>query len=245
VPREVQESLTIGREVHRWLEGWWLGHHERMPLPSSAVGRACCLGYLARYGAGPGDAYEWIRPELPWEETIGGVRCAGTIDVRCAERGGEQVIVEHKTTSSEIAPGSSYWREVMTSNVQVSMYLAAFPRAKVLYDVIRKPALRHLEANSKRRERETDDELVARMLAAMAEDPGKYFQRATVVRIESEADAFYQDLRLVDERRRLPLQPRNPDACFTYGRRCGYFPVCWEGHSLADETVFQEQEDGR
>lgn len=244
VPRERSEALTIGTEAHRFLEGWWRGD-ESPPEPSSPVARACCLGYAARWGRPT--SYEWIRCELPWEETIGGVRCAGTFDVRCAERGGagEQVIVEHKTTSSDIAPGASYWREVTTSNVQVSMYLAAFPKAKVLYDVIRKPALKRLEANTRRAVPESDDEYVARMLAAMAEDPDRYFQRFTVVRLESEADAFFGDLRLVDERRRLPMQPRNPDACFSFGRRCGYYDVCWHGSSLADDAVFQDQEVGR
>lgn len=57
-----------------------------------------------------------------------------------------RVVVEHKTTSSDIGPGSSYWKR-LTLDTQVSQYLGAEERAEgMLYDVIRKPSIRPFKA---------------------------------------------------------------------------------------------------
>lgn len=54
-----------------------------------------------------------------------------------------RVVVEHKTTSADITPGSPYWRR-LTLDAQVSLYLGG--AGSLLYDVIRKPTLRPLKA---------------------------------------------------------------------------------------------------
>ncbi len=56
---------------------------------------------------------------------------------------GSVVIVEHKTTSKDIAPGGMYWRS-LTIDSQVSHYVAAgkargFDPAGCVYDVVQKP----------------------------------------------------------------------------------------------------------
>ena len=195
------------------------------------------------------------------------------------------VIVEHKTTSSDISPGSSYWRQVSATDLQVSMYAAAFPGATILYDVIRKPDLEHsqvpllddrwlpivLDCHGARVYKttgdkgprktgdkdkgyvlqtrpETDDELVARCLAAMAEDPDRYFQRHIIVRLEHEHAAFAEDVvsnnalrkaaSIKDDER--SIRPRNPSSCHSFGRQCGYFNVCWGMESIDNDSVFTE-----
>lgn len=243
VPLVRPEALTRGTSVHRWLNEFWRGTFSGglldTYLPSDPIARACCLGYAAYYGRPP--AALSIIVEHPFVCSFGGVECAGTLDALMVLNG-EDVIVEHKTTASDISPGSAYWQQVSTCNVQVSMYAAAFPGAKVLYDVIRKPGLRKLRAGKPNEE--TDDELVARCLAAMSEEPAKYFQRAVIVRLEHEHEAFARDLYLVDSLRRLPDQPRNPSSCMAFGRRCGYFDVCWNGASLDDDSKFTENLHG-
>ena len=62
----------------------------------------------------------------------------------------ERYVVEHKTTALDIGPGSSYWRR-LTLDGQVSNYLRGargfgFETRSVLYDVVRKVALRPYEA---------------------------------------------------------------------------------------------------
>lgn len=226
--------------MHRWLETWWTTRGRDLgALPEDPIARACCLGYDAYYQAPPPGTWG---VEATWNAPIGGVMCAGTLDATALDAvvdGGppHHCIVEHKTTSQDISPGSMYWRQVVTTDPQVSMYRAAFPGAVILYDVIRKPALRGKEG-------ESADSLVARCLEAMAKEPEKYFQRAYVVRLESEDAAFADDVRAVDSLRRLPLLPRNPASCFEYGSRCGYYSVCWEGASL-DGPEFRDQDGNR
>lgn len=280
VPRQTHQALSRGTSVHRCLNAWWgtCGALADGDLPTDPIARACCLGYQARYSM---PHLEHVRVEVPWEATLGGVRCAGTVDAVGFDEHGDEVIVEHKTTSLDIGPGAIYWRQVAVTDVQVSMYAAAFPGARVLYDVVRKPDLEHsqvpvvdslgipvvLDAHGSRVRKttgdkgwrrtgdkekgyvlqtrpETDDELVARCLAAMAADPARYFARSYIVRLEHEHEAFTRDLQLVDGMRRLPMQPRSPRSCYAFGRECGFYPVCWEGRSIDDDTLYTENTHG-
>lgn len=238
VARAASEALSRGTAVHAYLAEWWRGSRT-IELPEDPVARACCIGYGAYWGAPPPALPGWQVEQRFDGVLIGDVEVAGTLDAFCSDMAG-QTIVEHKTTSQDISPGSMYWRSVVTTDVQVSMYRAAFPGAKILYDVIRKPALRPLRAGKPNEE--TSDEYVARMVEAMASEPEKYFQRATVVRLESEDEAFARDVVSVDRLRRGKEHPRNAAQCFAYGQRCEYFGVCWEGQSLADDSVFKESD---
>ena len=233
VPRAESEALTRGRAVHRWLEGWWSG--SAVELPEDPIARACCLGYDA-YWQHPLEG-RWLT-EASWRAELGGVACAGTLDAVAGD-----AIVEHKTTSQDITPGSMYWRQVVTTDVQVSMYRAAFPGATILYDVIRKSSLRPLRAGKSNKE--SEDEYVERMVESIASEPERYYQRATVVRLESEDEAFARDVVSVDRLRRGSEHPRSAGNCFAYGSRCGYFDVCWGSASLSDDSVFRDQDAGR
>lgn len=248
VPLERSLALSRGTEVHLWLAAWWAGHGDDVELPADPVARACCIGYGAYYGEPPRSVGAW-QTEVPFTATVGGEAVAGTLDALSLDsdslrRGVPPAveIVEHKTTSAPIEPGSPYWRQVVTCDPQVSMYLTAFPTAKVVYDVVRKPALRPLRAGKPNEE--TEDEYVSRMVAAMAEEPERYFQRANVVRLEADHEAFERDV--VDVRRlmRTGVVPRNTSACFDFGRRCEYFGVCFEGMNLSGPD-FRDQDEGR
>lgn len=227
------EALSRGTAVHRYLNRWWMCEVDD---PIDPIVKACCWGYSARYGA---PHLSSVRVELPFTCTLGGVDCAGTVDAH-GYLGDVEYVVEHKTTSSDISAGSAYWREVMHTNLQASLYLAAFPNARILYDVLRKPAFSKLRKGKP--SEETDDELVARCLAAMAEEPAKYFARYEVVRLEVEKTELAADIVMVDRLRRGVEHPRNPSSCFTFGRECGYFPVCWEGRSLSNDTLYKDSE---
>lgn len=248
-------------------------------LPEDPIARACCLGYAARYErphlqdvevelpftaaiggvrcAGTVDALGW-EPGKPSEVKVGHIGAHPTdptmvkVDLLLYPRSpSHMVIVEHKTTSSDISPGSSYWQQVSQTDLQVSLYAAAFPGATILYDVIRKPSLRKLRQGKETEE--TDDHLVARCLEDMSRFPDKYFQRQVIVRLEHEHAAFAADVTAIDALRRLhafpPPQfhlkaPRNPSACMDYGRRCGYWDVCWGMESIDNDAVFTHNTHG-
>lgn len=131
-------------------------------------------------------------------------------------RGGTVLVVEHKTSSDDITPGSDYWT-ALTLDGQVSGYLEGaralgYEVAGCLYDVLGKPSHRRLLATppesrkytQEKRDRlgnvvepsrlyagqrdddETLDAYEDRLLGAMCVDPQRYAVRGTVVRIGDE-----------------------------------------------------------
>lgn len=166
-----------------------------------------------------------------------------------------RVVVEHKTTSADITPGSPYWRR-LALDAQVSLYLGG--AGALLYDVIKKPSLRPLRATpvearrytkagtlyaAQREHDETPDAYEARLLADIAQHPDAYYQRGTVVRTEEEAREAGRDVwmaaRMIRESRYLDAWPRNPSACDAYGRTCDYWPVCSGTASIDDDVLYR------
>jgi hypothetical protein len=215
-----------GTRVHAWLAAWWGGRpYETEAAALEPVERAMVAGYAA-FHIQPHLAK--VQTNVPFKVELPGVTMVGSLDVLGADLG-RTVIVEHKTTSQDITPGSQYWSERVHCDSQVSAYLRAFPGAIMLYDVLRVPALRPLETNSRRKAPETDQQYVARCMEAMAEEPGKYFQRGYIVRLDAEHAAFEEDLTMVAESMHPGPHPRNPKSCFSFGKRCDFFGVCWQG----------------
>jgi hypothetical protein len=94
---------------------------------------------------------------------------------------------------------------------------------------------------------ETAEEFRARLRADIAEDPDKFYQRGTVVRIADEMrDAeldIWQTARLIREAELEKRHPRNPEACRRYSRMCEFWDVCVGAASLTDETRFRKREE--
>lgn len=171
-------------------------------------------------------------------------------------------IVEHKTTSEDIGVGSQYWQRLQLDS-QISVYFAGarslgYEPAGCLYDVIGKPRIAPLKATpedarkytkdgrlyaNQRAEDETPDEYRERLVAKVAEDPDRFYQRGEVVRLETEErdSAFdtWQTARLMREAQLAQRYPRNPESCERYGRVCSYFGVCTGTASLEDPTRYQ------
>lgn len=157
------------------------------------------------------------------------------------------LILEHKTSSEDIGPGSMYWRK-LTLDAQISNYLVGaramgFDPHAVLYDVLRKPALRPLEANSRRKEPESPESYRDRILADIADRPDYYYQRGVVVRLEDEErDAAFDTWQTAEQirlSRNESRWPRNVDACTQYNRICDYWPIC-SGETSADDRMLYE-----
>jgi hypothetical protein len=93
---------------------------------------------------------------------------------------------------------------------------------------------------------ETPDEYESRILAEVAGNPDKYFQRGEVVRLEAdELEAARDAWQLTSAMRDSELAghyPRNPDACERYGRPCSFFDVCTGVATLDDRTRFERVE---
>jgi hypothetical protein len=194
---------------------------------------------------------------------------AGKLDA-VVEVAGRVYVVEHKTTSEDIAPGADYWARLQI-DAQVSNYIAGarclgFEPAGVIYDVVRKPgggplkatpleSRKYTKATAKEPsrlyagQRETDETPEAyyeRLNATIGADLEGYYARALVVRLEAEereaeADLWQTGVQIRDARR-LRVWPRNADACVRYGRKCEFFEVCTGAASLDDPTRYRRAE---
>jgi hypothetical protein len=193
-------------------------------------------------------------------------RLGGKIDAIVRDARGRVLIVEHKTSSEQIGPGSEYWRRLRMDG-QVSVYYAGaralgYDVAGCLYDVLGKPGIRPLKATppearkytkdgalykAQRETDETPDEYEARVLADIAGDADGYYQRGEVVRLDAEMDEAMFDLwqtsRTIHEYRKAGRAPRNPDGCKQYGRSCSYLPVCSGEASIDDPTRYRRLDD--
>ena len=233
-PRKTAEPLLVGRRVETIIKQIWLGQTPDLSeLPPEE--RAICKAYPIwwRY-----NTLHVKRVDISFQVEIAGVLYVGEFDGDGEDKG-EEVIVELKTTSKDVSPGSSYWREAAQTNPQITIYLSA-ARAqgrklrRVVYDVIRKTTLSRalatpldkraytkvtkanpvarLYANMREHD-ETDDEYELRVLEDIAEKPEKYFQRHDIVRYEDEHQAHLRDVagmvRLMQVVEEMPEVPRS------------------------------------
>jgi len=164
-------------------------------------------GYAARRTVLP-DAH----PEMVFEVRVPGmrrVRVVGKVDVLLPEG-----IVEHKTTSKTIEPGSEYM-QALAMDGQVSTYLWALGRRHCWYDVIKKPALRG-------RKDETPEEMAARV-----ELDDSYFALAEVVRTDAEIAHWLEEtIKPTIRALRRKDRPQCPARCWDWFRACDYWPLC-------------------
>lgn len=288
VPVTQDENLVFGTLGHRGLEAWWLAARDypddsdawlRAALAAidaedpfmAAKAEALMLGYHARWA---GQRYRVLEVESGFElplvnpETNATSRTwqlVGRTDVLVEDERGRRIVVEHKTSSEDISPGSDYWQRLRLDQ-QVSTYIEAAKADVCLYDVLVKPGQRPLKAtpeelrkytkptkkdpeprlySNQRAEDETPEEYKARIVEHM--DPEKHFARVEVVRLEEDqreaAIGVWQTGVQIRDAKRLKLFPQNPDACHRYGRRCEYLGVCLGEEALDDPYRFKPKEE--
>ena len=279
------EALSFGTLVHKGLEAWWRAgpspRYETVQyaLDSSVAdpwqrvrAKALIVGYAERWGSMVYDGQlitvvdverEFVSP-LRNPETGAQSRkfkLAGKFDV-LVDIGGKRYVVEHKTSSADLSPGSDYWQRLAIDS-QCANYLAgAGDVAGVIYDVLRTPSQRPLKATpeesrkyaaktgelyaNQRSQDETLEEYYVRLLKAIANEPNAWFARALIVRTDDEADEAEADIwhtaTQINASTANRNWPRNPDACFSYGSRCPFFGVCSKTESLDDPTRFRKKE---
>lgn len=253
--------LRFGGAWHLMQESWW---HDRdleraLSLQLGDVDpfdrahlRALMRGYHTRWLDEP---IETVHVEAQFRAPLVNPSTArssrtfqmgGKVDVLAIWQG-RKWLVEHKTTSKSLEHGGVYWR-TLNLDPQPATYIEGVRALGhevdgVLYDVVRKLALRPLEANARRSAPETPEAFEQRCLEAIVEDPAKYFARGTVVRLQAEEDEARDDrwqvaqaIQLAD---RSGHHARNVDACERFSRMCPYWEVCCGTASLEDSTRFR------
>jgi hypothetical protein len=150
--------MRFGTQCHSALEAWFrswmalgptdarlddaLAVVNQIPdLVERAKLRALVVGYDARWG---GEPWEILAVEQEFQYELGGYVIAGKVDVIVRDlRDGRVWIVEHKSTSLDTSPGSSYWQR-LTLDTQISVYIdggtvLGHDIAGCIYDVLARP----------------------------------------------------------------------------------------------------------
>lgn len=243
-PRVEAEALRFGTLVHEALAAWWQRKPYEWPAAADAFevakAKALLVGYDSRWSL---DGYDVESVEQTFDIPLcRGWRLQGKRDAVVRKDG--RRVVEHKTSSVDIGPGSDY-QSRLSLDTQCSLYLLEGGFDGVIYDILKKPALRPLKESKKRDAPETADEYFARCVEAIAEAPDEYYQRAEVVRLDGElADAkadLIATVRAIELCAKQERWPRNDDNCLSYSTRCQYWSLCTNTGSEADFAVSTEQ----
>ena len=234
IPLYKSDALETGIRVDRALRGAIV---ELPPLE-----RALVDGHRARWKT---SKIQIVKNGIWFEAPISpDVTVIGEIDAIAIDEQGREIIIERKTTSEDIGPGSFFWRRFLKLNPQVTMYLLAKPKCQyVLVDALKKSTLRG-------KKDESDQELYERAIDGIANNLDAHYQRVQIVRHASEHASHVRDvlgtvrlIQIADEDAsygRLP--PRNPGACMNYGKPCEYLPVCSGETTIGDDSRYRTKE---
>lgn len=179
-------------------------------------------------------------------------RYGGKID-RKEIRNGRAAIRDRKTTSKDIGPDSDYWKQLRIDG-QPTGYLTAsrtlgFDAETVFYDVIRKPAIKPLNATPEASRKYTKDGKLYANLRDADESPwdyGKrveadcyarpdfYFARVEIARTSNDIAEWQEELWQqqihLREIQRTGKWFKNPGACLGFGK-CPFLDLCTGGHN--------------
>lgn len=277
-PIKTSDALNFGTAMHQLLECYWLDvEAEFQQLDDEYTYmtlKALFNGYIARWRESDRMTYETIGTEMRFDAPLmnpetGGVsktfHLSGKIDALAKEKAtGKVVIVEHKTTSQDIGPGSDYWRKLPIDGQVSGYYCGAqaldHEASTCLYDVIRKPTIKPYKATPEEKRKynkdgslskacrefdETPDEWYERLRADIEIRPDYYYARIEISRSENDLLEYLFDMwavsREIADAQRMNRWSRNPQACSVYGT-CEYFGVCTGEQDIDDVTLFRTAE---
>ena len=282
------DALGFGTAMHALLEGVWGGFSSRAkgegdggpifntgdPYRDMTL-KALYEGYLDRWERYDDERFERVAAEVYFEAPLmnpetGGISktwvLAGKIDAIAREKSsGKLYIIEHKTTSQDIGPGSDYWRRLAIDGQVSGYYVGAqsngYDVENCLYDVIRKPTIKPYKATPEDKRKynkdgslsktcrefdETPEEWYHRLELDIIQRPDYYYARVEVARSADDLTDYLFDMwavgREIADAQRLGRFSRNPQNCQSYGK-CEFFDVCSGCADIDDVTLFRNAED--
>lgn len=155
---------AMNGDVYRDGLGTWLGAHffDELDPYAAMAARVVLAAYHAYWHQEDsacltvGVEREFIAPLINPDTNAPSrtYRIGGKMDALRLDADGNAWVMEHKTTSSDITPGSAYWQRLRL-DAQISIYLDAAPQLEELegrpitgmvYDVIKRPSHEPLKA---------------------------------------------------------------------------------------------------
>lgn len=207
-PVQTAEALELGKSYHELLEGLEKGEglEDGVYDKAHAMARAYEKYILPQFKV--------VAAEQELEKEIGGHTLHGFVD----GLSDDGHIVEHKTTSMDIAEGGEYEYNLLWDE-QVLAYMSLSGLRKVHYTVIKKPTIRL-------KKDETDEEFYNRMVAWYDDDTENKIRVFTVERTDEEVAQWEQDFVAIAGEMERGIIYKNTCHCVQYGRRCEYASVC-------------------
>lgn len=243
-PKYATKEMQFGTGCHYILEQCYKGtpfteaDWSQWPLDELAKKKAALLlaAHLKHYPV-PEDV---LGAEIKFSVQIPGLAepLQGTFDGIRRTSSGEVVVVEHKTTGTDLQFSDAYWDKLKASNWQVGLYqLAAMAEyntnnVSVLYNVMRVP-------NFKLTKRESEAEHVARVAADIDENPGKYFAQARVKWTVGQLGKLLADLKDTVEEISTKKKFLRSRQCYPYQRSCPFYATCYEDEPLTNENLYK------
>lgn len=208
-PVEKAEPLQIGSNYHALIERLYeVGDLDIEEDYSKERAMAIAYGKYIYPKVKVAKTEEWFEYPLNDSDSL-----IGRVD-GIAEDG---MLVEHKTTGSEINPQYEYnlmWDE------QILAYMLAYGVNKMYYTVVRKPTIRQ-------KKNESEEEFFERMIEWYGEDTDKKIALILVERTDEEIEAFKESLtNICSEMEQTNHYYRNCSWCNVWGRRCEYSSIC-------------------
>lgn len=271
-PLRLDENLAFGTLWHQGMDAWWGAILNGVPEDALDAALAAVYGkafdaYAQARVEEMLDAYDrrWLqetcevydvtaveeefRAALVNPQTLAPSRTwniGGKVD-KCVIRrsDGAPGIVEHKTSSEDVSPGSPYWAKLALDH-QVSIYYIgaeslSFRPSFCLYDVASKPGQKPLKATPEASRKYTKDGRLYAGQRDRDETPEEYrlrvrealqesrFVRLEIPRTDADLRDFLEDAwaqgRAMREGELAGRAPRNPEACHAYGE-CPFWAAC-------------------
>ena len=207
-PVQTAEALELGKSYHELLEALEKGEEPDYSVfdKPHAMAKAYEKYILPQFKV--------VAAEQELEKELGGHTLHGFVD-GLSEDG---YIVEHKTTSADIAEGGEYEYNLLWDE-QVLAYMSLSGLRKVHYTVCKKPTIRQ-------KKDETDEEFYNRMVAWYDDDTENKIRVFTVERTDEEVAQWEQDFVTIADEMERGVIYKNTCHCMQYGRRCEYLSVC-------------------
>lgn len=241
--KEKAESLTLGAQIHKYLEGFYL----QTPIDPcdeilSPKGLGIMEGLAQAYPQVYADDFNLfevlavekkidgpiVNPEsgrASLDYVFGG-KIDALVQMKADHYGftaGDLVLLEHKSASR--VDENYLDRLELDSQIRLySLYLERqlkLPIAGVLYNIVIKPAIR-----SKKEESPAE---FSRRLSQVMMQPSQYQRHSLRIPahqlFETEREIWCMKA-LIARARREGLYPRNDHSCFDYSRKCDYYELC-------------------
>ena len=207
-PVQTADALELGKSYHELLEALEKGEEPDYSVfdKPHAMAKAYEKYILPQFKV--------VAAEKELEKQIGAHTLHGFVD-GLSEDG---YIVEHKTTSADIAEGGEYEYNLLWDE-QVLAYMSLSGLRKVHYTVCKKPTIRL-------KKDESDEEFYNRMVAWYDDDTENKIRVFTVERTDEEVAQWEQDFVTIADEMERGVIYKNTCHCMQYGRRCEYSSVC-------------------